>query len=212
MSAPVFDNKKSDITILVVEDDSIILLDIREVLEAEGYVVHAAIKPGQALLYLKDSVPDLVLLDINLDDELTGIDIAKFIMEKNIDVPYIYLTSYTDKKTLSEVKDTIPSGYIAKPYHQAQLLSTVAITLANASRKISCIQLSLEQISEKLARDITEKEWAITAMLAKGMTNPQICQKLNLSVNTIKFHIKNIYDKLEVHSRSELLIKLGTLQ
>lgn len=212
MSAPVFDNKKSDITILVVEDDSIILLDIREVLEAEGYVVHAAIKPGQALLYLKDSVPDLVLLDINLDDELTGIDIAKFIMEKNIDVPYIYLTSYTDKKTLSEVKDTIPSGYIAKPYHQGQLLSTVAITLANASRKISCIQLSLEQISEKLARDITEKEWAITAMLAKGMTNPQICQKLNLSVNTIKFHIKNIYDKLEVHSRSELLIKLGTLQ
>ncbi|HRG30419.1 MAG TPA: DNA-directed RNA polymerase subunit alpha C-terminal domain-containing protein, partial [Trichococcus flocculiformis] len=40
------------------------------------------------------------------------------------------------------------------------------------------------------------KEWAITAMLAKGMSNAQICQKMNLSVNTVKFHIKNIYDKL----------------
>ncbi|HRG20843.1 MAG TPA: response regulator transcription factor [Saprospiraceae bacterium] len=203
--------KKTDINILVVEDDTIIQLDIKEVLESEGYVVHTAINPGQALVFIKDSPPDLILLDINLDDEITGIDIAKFMMEKHIDVPYIYLTSYTDKKTLHEVKDTIPSGYIAKPYHEGQLLSTVAIALANASRKITSIHLSLDQISEKLSREITEKEWAITAMLAKGMSNAQICQKMNLSVNTVKFHIKNIYDKLEVHSRSELLLRLGNL-
>ncbi len=203
--------KKTDINILVVEDDTIIQLDIKEVLESEGYVVHTAINPGLDLIFIKDSPPDLILLDINLDDEISGIDIAKFMMEKHIEVPYIYLTSYTDKKTLHEVKDTIPSGYIAKPYHEAQLLSTVAVTLANASRKISSIQLSLEQISEKLSRDITDKEWAITSMLAKGMSNAQICQKMNLSVNTVKFHIKNIYDKLEVHSRSELLIKLSNL-
>lgn len=197
--------------ILVVEDDAIILYDIKEVLEAENFSVITAINPGQALVQLKNRQPDLVVMDINLESELTGIDLARYIMDNNIPVPYIFLTSYSDKKTLEQVKGTFPSAYIAKPFHQAQLLSTVALVLAGSRKNTLNFGLNPNQLRSRINADLTEKEWSITQLLSQGLSNEIIGGQLNLSVNTVKFHIKNIYDKLEVHSRPELILKLGKL-
>lgn len=195
--------------ILVVEDDGIILFDIKEVLEQEGYKVLTALNPGQALVLLNTHSPDLVLLDIHLESELTGIDLAKYIMDQNLGMPFVYLTSYTDGKTLEQVKGTTPAAYIAKPFHQAQLKSTIELVLAGQKKKLQNSNLTLEQLNKRLNIALTDKEWIITQLLAQGKSNEQMGTQLQCSVNTVKFHIKNIYDKLEVHSRSELLIKLG---
>ncbi len=197
--------------ILVVEDDAIILYDIKEVLEAENFHVITAINPGQALIHLNNGEPDLVVMDINLESELTGIDLARYIMDNNIPVPYIFLTSYSDKKTIEQVKGTFPAAYIAKPFHQAQLLSTVSLVLAGNRKRILNFGLTPEQLRAKINVDLTEKEWSITQLLSQGLSNENIGGQLNLSVNTVKFHIKNIYDKLEVHNRPELILKLGKL-
>lgn len=194
--------------ILVVEDDGIILFDIKEVLEQEGYYVLTALNPGQALILLNTHSPDLVLLDIHLESELTGIDLAKYIMDQNLGISFIYLTSYTDSKTLEQVKGTTPAAYIAKPFHQAQLKSTIELVLADQKKKLQNSTLTLEQLNKRLSIGLTDKEWIITQLLAQGKSNEQMGAQLKCSINTVKFHIKNIYDKLEVHSRSELLIKL----
>ena len=194
--------------ILVVEDDGIILFDIKEVLEQEGYYVLTALNPGQALILLNTHSPDLVLLDIHLESDITGIDLAKYIMDQNLGISFIYLTSYTDSKTLEQVKGTTPAAYIAKPFHQAQLKSTIELVLADQKKKLQNSTLTLEQLNKRLSIGLTDKEWIITQLLAQGKSNEQMGAQLKCSINTVKFHIKNIYDKLEVHSRSELLIKL----
>ena len=194
--------------ILVVEDDGIILFDIKEVLEQEGYYVLTALNPGQALILLNTHSPDLVLLEIHLESDITGIDLAKYIMDQNLGISFIYLTSYTDSKTLEQVKGTTPAAYIAKPFHQAQLKSTIELVLADQKKKLQNSTLTLEQLNKRLSIGLTDKEWIITQLLAQGKSNEQMGAQLKCSINTVKFHIKNIYDKLEVHSRSELLIKL----
>ena len=81
--------------ILVVEDEAVVAEDIRKILQSYGYEVPEAISTGEAAIKSIDKTrPDLILLDIKLKDKLSGIDVAKHIIDLNI--PIIYLTAYSD--------------------------------------------------------------------------------------------------------------------
>lgn len=120
--------------ILVVEDEALIAMDIKSILEELGHevVVHNAV--DAAIAYLKIANPVLVLIDINLHKDKDGIELGRYLLEKN-SIPYLYLTSYSDKMTLDRVKETRPAGYIVKPFKPADLISNVAIVLNNYKHK-----------------------------------------------------------------------------
>ena len=115
--------------ILVVEDESIVAMDIKHRLENMGYIVPAITSSGEeAVAKAAESNPDLVLMDIVLKGEMDGIDAAQQIKD-NFDIPVVYLTAYSDEKTLKRAKITGPFGYIIKPFEDRELHSAIEVAL-----------------------------------------------------------------------------------
>lgn len=85
---------------------------------------------------------DLVLLDINLDGEMTGIDLAEIINKKFL-VPFIFLSSYSDKSTLEKASFTFPAGYIVKPFKENDLAPAIQMALARHQAKITILSIDL---------------------------------------------------------------------
>lgn len=111
--------------ILVVEDESIVAMDIQHRLRKLGYaVVRVAPSGEEALAAARELTPDLVLMDIMLDGRMDGIETAAAIRETQ-DVPIIYLTAYADEKTLARAKITEPFGYIIKPFEDREIHSSI---------------------------------------------------------------------------------------
>ncbi len=115
--------------ILVVEDESIVGIDLKRTLEKLGYSVIDIMRTGEeAILKTIETKPDLVLMDIMLAGKMNGIQAADIINNKT-NIPVIYLTAYTDFATLEGAKSTEPYGYIVKPYDERVLLSTIEMAL-----------------------------------------------------------------------------------
>jgi CheY-like chemotaxis protein len=107
--------------ILIVEDQFIEANNLQEMLELVGYrVCGIARSVPKALELLEQHQPDLVLIDIFLKGPLTGIDLAKRLREINI--PFVYLSANSDKKTLEAAKATRPYGFLVKPFREKDIL------------------------------------------------------------------------------------------
>ncbi len=113
--------------ILIVEDELIIAEDIREKIIGFGYEAVDVIDNFEDAIHAIETVkPDLVLLDIALKGSKTGIDIAKTI-DKKYRIPYIFITSNHDSKTLEDVKSTHPSSYMMKPFKKEELYMAIEL-------------------------------------------------------------------------------------
>lgn len=201
-------NNLLEIQILIVEDDSLVAHDLKEILEEEGYEAYIALRPGKALELLEESSPDLVILDINLEDHISGITLAEHIQSRYSGLPYIFLTANSDKKTLEKVKTTFPAGFVAKPFHKAQILSSVAIALAGA-KPVFWEEKNRDDSTRQRKNDIfSPREKEIIELAVQGWPNKKIAGEIFVSVNTVKFHMKNIFEKLEIHHRAELWQKV----
>ena len=121
--------------IIVVEDELLIALHIKKVLEKHDYEVVIDITSVEdAILLIEKTPPDLVLIDINLNKDKEGTELGKYLLKKG-SIPYIYITSYSDKSTLEKVNMTRPKGYIIKPFKEEDLLATISVVLNNFYHK-----------------------------------------------------------------------------
>jgi len=119
------------IRILIVEDNVIIADDMQSMLEEIGYeIVDNVIVYEQAEEVLKTQQVDLVLIDIILASDRTGIDLGKHIRE-NYDIPFIFVTSNSDRATVENAKTVKPNGYLVKPFEQQDLYTSIEIALSN---------------------------------------------------------------------------------
>jgi adenylate cyclase len=126
--------KNDKLKILVAEDERIIAVDIRNTLGSLGYEVISTVNTGEEAVKAAEVLrPDLILMDIMLNGEMTGIDAAKIILPQ-YDIPVIYLTALSDSETLNKAKITEPFGYVLKPY-DARILNS-AIEMAVYKHKI----------------------------------------------------------------------------
>lgn len=119
------------IRILIVEDNVIIADDMQSMLEEIGYeIVDNVIVYEQAEEVLKTKQVDLVLIDIILASSKTGIDLGKHIREK-YNIPFIFVTSNSDRATVENAKTVKPNGYLVKPFEQQDLYTSIEIALSN---------------------------------------------------------------------------------
>jgi DNA-binding NarL/FixJ family response regulator len=200
----------SKLKILIVEDEPVIAENISIYLDNNDFEVSGiAYDSDEAFEQLKHNTPDAVILDINLESEKDGIDIAGYI-NKNIQVPFLFLTSYADKNTLEKAKAVQPGGYIVKPFNERTLLASLEIAISNhaADMNKKLPALSLEKINSYLLSPLSKREFEIVQLLYEGSTNNQMAEKLFLSVNTIKTHLKSIYLKLDAGTRLNLMNRL----
>lgn len=189
--------------ILIVEDEPLIAEDLAMMLKNEGYTIVGVAHDGStALDLLHNQSPDLALLDIALDSSMSGFDIANVINEK-YHIPFIFITSFSDKYTLNRAKDVDPTGYIVKPFKKRDIYANVELALHKTNIENSSVFKSIEELNATIAKDISEKEYEILMEIAKGKTNQDICDGHFISMNTVKTHLKRIFSKLDVKSRTQ---------
>jgi PAS domain S-box-containing protein len=139
--------------ILVVEDEHVVAEDIKESLQILGYAVSAiAYSKDEAVEKAQETNPDLVLMDIVLKGETSGLEAAGIIRSR-LDIPVVYLTAYADEKTLEQAKITEAFGYIIKPFKDRELYTAIEMAL----------------YKHKMERRLKEREeWLSTTLASIG--------------------------------------------
>ncbi|MES2776689.1 MAG: response regulator transcription factor [Bacteroidota bacterium] len=196
--------------VLIVEDEPVIAENISIYLDNNDFEVSAiAYDSDEAMEELQKNTPDAVILDINLDSEIDGIDIAAYI-NKEIQIPFLFLTSYSDKNTLDRAKAVKPSGYIVKPFNEKTLLASLEIAISNFASENNQLQprLSMEKINRHLLSPLTSREFELVQLVYDGVSNSQIAAQSFISPNTVKTHLKSIYLKLDTNTRYRLIVRL----
>ena len=136
--------------ILVVEDETIVAMDIKRRLEKLGYrVTGLATKARQVLQLIEADQPDIILMDIHLNDNMDGIDVAKLINEKHR-IPVIFVTAYSEDSTMGRASETRPYGYLLKPFSERDLYAVIRISLERSKwdkelqRREAHLQLAID--------------------------------------------------------------------
>jgi PAS domain S-box-containing protein len=126
--------------ILIVEDEFIIAEDIRTSLQSIGHHVIAICSNGEEA-YQKAFIlkPDLLLLDVILEGEISGIDLAIKIREDFM-IPIIYITAHSDVKTLEKAAQTMPYGYLLKPFEEEELYVALKIAYHKHNMELACLK------------------------------------------------------------------------
>jgi PAS domain S-box-containing protein len=187
--------------ILLVEDESIVAIDLKRTLQNLNYEVVDVARTGEKAVQIAvEKEPDLILMDIMLAGTMTGTDAAMEI-RKQKDIPVIYITAYADNTTLSQAKLTQPSGYIIKPFDDKNLLSTIEMALYKDK-----LDKKLKE-SEKAYRRLVEKSPVAIGILSGRhivYANP-FAVKLFGAKNEEELKKKYIFDF--IHSEYASLIK-----
>jgi DNA-binding NarL/FixJ family response regulator len=200
------------VKILIVEDEPLVAEDISGHLESVNFVPCGIAHSGkEALEMLEELRPDACLLDISLGSDPDGIAVAHEI-NKRFKIPFVFLTSHSDRSTIERVKSTRPAGYLLKPFDENDLLTSLEIAVFNhINNKQEIGDLTLEYVNTHIPNPLSEREFEILNLVRRGLTNKEISEKVFVSVNTIKTHLLRLYDKLDVKNRTEVMFKLNQL-
>jgi DNA-binding NarL/FixJ family response regulator len=203
----------SELKILIIEDEPVIAENISMYLNNADFTVSGiAYDDEEALHQLRNNTPDAVILDINLDSAIDGIQIAGYI-NKHFQLPFLFLTSYSDKETLQRAKAVEPSGYIVKPFNGQTLLASLEIAISNFANRSNyqVPDLHPDKINKHLLSPLTDREFKVLQLIYQGKTNNQIAEELFVTINTVKVHIRNTYLKLDAASHSTAIVRAREL-
>jgi len=211
--------------ILIVDDHLVVREGLKLIIETnESYQVIGEAENGQEAI---DLLPlhkiDLILLDLNMPI-MNGLDTIQYLNQKQIDIPVIILTTYNEDDLMVTGIRLGAKGYLLKDTNRDDLFRTIEAalrgdTLIKPEVMIKILSLKerseLEDIENKQEKSIlTEKELFIIRAVSKGYRNKEIAFDMGLSERTVKAHLTNIYNKLNVESRSEAVsvaIKRGDI-
>jgi DNA-binding NarL/FixJ family response regulator len=201
------------IQVLIVEDEPVIAENIAYYLTNHNFnVCGIAYDAEEAKGLLEKSSPDAIVLDINLQGETTGLDIAAYV-NMHYAIPFVLLTSYADRETIEQAKKVKPWGYIVKPFNENTLLASLEMAISNFAQTSNQSQPEprFEKINKHLLSQVSEREFDVLKLIYAGQTNQQIGDTLAISVNTVKKHINSAYLKLDVVSRTTAIARLREL-
>jgi DNA-binding NarL/FixJ family response regulator len=195
---------------IIVEDQR----DLREGLQTlinftPGFKCLGAFRSmEECLARVKNDLPDVILSDIGLPG-MSGIEGIRILKERFPDLIVLVLTVYDDNEKIFDALCAGASGYLLKQTEPAELLKSVKEAVAGGapmSPEVAArvIKLFREvRPPERVDYDLTPHELRLLKLLVDGYNYVTASEELKISYNTIKFHVRNIYDKLQVHSKSE---------
>lgn len=123
------------VNVTIVEDDFLIADFIQKSLVAFGYNIAALCNSYDSFIESVNKVlPDVVLVDIKIDGEKSGIDVAEYLRD-NKKLPFIFISSLNDRKTIDAAKKTFPAAYLIKPFDEDDLYATIEVALMNFSQR-----------------------------------------------------------------------------
>lgn len=203
------------IRLLMVDDHAVVRLGMRMLFESEAdiTIVGEAETAQEAIKAVYELNPDVVLMDIGLPD-LSGIEATRQIKELSPDTAVVALTIHEDKEYFFKMLDAGVNGYVPKRAAPEELLTAIRAaaahemylypSLAKLLVKDYLSQQPPSRSKEKID-GLTPREQQVLLHLAEGETNAEIAEKLSISPKTVARHRENIMNKLELHSRTELV-------
>jgi DNA-binding NarL/FixJ family response regulator len=203
-----------NINVAIVEDNDKIRDGLSLLIDgSEGFRCVAKYSNAEdALKYLPGQKPDVVLMDIQLP-KMSGIECVENLKEKSPELQIMMLTVYEDNEQVFKSLVAGATGYILKRTPPAELLEAIRELYEGGSPMSDQIARKVVQTfqqigkSSKETENLSERETEILSYLAKGYQDKEIAEKFFLSVKTIRTHLRNIYKKLHVHSRTEAVLK-----
>jgi signal transduction histidine kinase len=149
-------------TVLIVEDEQIIALDMLQSLEEMGFEVVGCADTGHHALSLATELrPDIALLDIRIEGEIDGIETGRRLAE--LGIPFIYLTAYSDSQTVKRAAATAPFGFLTKPFQQRELAASMEVALA---------KVTLERAQRDLQRRVIAEQDQLLALIGEQIRDP----------------------------------------
>jgi DNA-binding NarL/FixJ family response regulator len=204
-----------EINVLIVEDDQEIRDWVKGVVSsAEGMKCIAALPDAESCISNYDHLdPDVVIMDIHMPG-MNGIECIKNIKPLKPNVQFIMFTVFEDDEKVFDSLCAGASGYILKNTTSEKLIEAVNDLCSGGSPMSSGIARKVIQSFQQPAGRLSEynklstREKELLDMLARGYRYKEIAEKLFISVETVRTHIRNIYSKLQVQSRTEALNKI----
>ncbi|WP_420551477.1 response regulator transcription factor [Tenacibaculum aiptasiae] len=197
--------------VVIIEDNESLLISFKEIVNSseEFEVIGAFLNCEEALSYCKNVSPDIILIDIKLPG-INGIEGVKRFYYQNPKAKSMVISVYEDSDYIFEALSAGAIGYLTKNTSPEELINALrqvknggSPMSGNIARKV----VSYFQVPKQ--EELTVRENEVVKLLSKGKSYATIAEELCLSVNTIKTHTRNIYEKLHVSKKEELIRKLN---
>lgn len=207
-------NNPEQLTLLIIDDHPLVGDGIRAMIQGENWIeVLPVCKTGkQALEFLSENTPDIILLDVNLPDT-DGLELCSQIRQFNSQSKIIGLTSTNEAGIITQLLARGGNGYLLKNMERNELLKAMDTVLdgrvflsEEANQKLLEQYQSVQNAIDQ-APVLTRREKEILQWLHEGLTGPQIAERISLSPYTVETHRKNLMQKMNASSIQQLLKK-----
>lgn len=205
------------ITVGIVEDSAGVRENWAKLIDAEpGFRCVAACESGEsALKRLPVCKPDVVLMDINLPG-MSGIECTARLKVKLPEAQVLMVTVYADHEHVFEALKMGASGYLLKCTEPSELIRSISEVMSGGAPMTGQVARKViaafrrQPVNVEADVRLTRREEEILELLAKGFGNKEIAARLSASVETVRVHVRHIYEKLHVHSRTEAAARFLT--
>ena len=194
--------------VLVVDGEAIVRFGLRQLFAADPdlVVVGEAAGPRDALALADRCPPDLVVLDVDLGREGAGLDVARRLLERHRGVRILVLTGSRDRDLMMRAMRLGVHGFLRKTADTAEVMAAVrSLRRGEGVFDAGPVAVDVLRPDEPRGPVLTERETQVLKLLAVGMSNREIGERLLISEATVKFHVRNLRDKLEVRRRTEIV-------
>jgi DNA-binding NarL/FixJ family response regulator len=198
------------IKLIIVEDDQQIQELLRILLNGTpGFYCQAVFSTAtEFLAALPDLQPDMVLMDIDLGDDLNGIEAVRRLRHLRADIPVVMLTVHEDSEAVFAALCAGAVGYLIKGIAPTELLAALRdAATGGAPMSPRIARRVVETFHVGTQNPLSSREKEVLTLLCAGDSYKSIADQLFISGHTVRSHIKNIYEKLHVHSRAEAVVK-----
>ena len=207
--------KKDELTVLIADDHPLVREALRQALDVEEdmKVVAEASDGEEAVKLASELKPDVVVMDIVMP-KVNGIEATRKIKEIAPDTAILILTAYDDDEYVLGLLDAGAAGYLLKSARGRDLVGAIRAIRAGESVLHPNIiarllkRATVTAVKENTAQGLlSERESEVLRLVALGMSNKEVAEELFLSQRTVKAHLTNVFNKLNVASRSEAIVK-----
>lgn len=193
--------------VIIIDDDYLVVNSLKTIVSSNGMEVLAEGYDGEEAIRLyKKHRPDLILMDIRMDKK-NGIEATKEILKIDPDAKILLITTFQDDEYISAALSVGCKGYILKQNIKGIIPAINAVGSGNLvfdSKIVSNFQKQTRTITDHV--ELTDREFDILLLVAEGLNNKEISERLYLSEGTIRNYISNMLEKLSLRDRTQLAI------
>ncbi|MFN8437698.1 MAG: response regulator transcription factor [Cytophagales bacterium] len=195
-------------TIVIVEDNETLIKSlVYSIEETQNYkVLNTYLSGEDAVSNISQNVPDLIIMDIQLSGSMNGIECTSILKKRFPAVDILMLTVFDDSDQVFDALRAGACGYMTKNTSVNELIAALdQAAIGGAPMSFKIARMVLNSFTKNYNTPLTDKEDEVLNILAKGGSYKTAANTMDVSVETVKYHIKNIYVKLQVNSKEEAI-------